>query len=184
MGDFSSQHPHPFHTRKSNICNTKHAFILSDKDEKPCFFTIGYEGKSLENYLYLYCLIKNNIKILCDVRKNSISRQHGFLKRQLENAVNNIGIEYVHMPEFGIASEKRRNLKTREDYEHLFEDYQKTTLKNNPHAIEKLYQLFWIKGVLQLLALKLMCVCVIEDKLQRLLHNSKIGNMKLNTSNK
>ncbi|WP_254493043.1 DUF488 family protein [Bartonella sp. B1099] len=114
------------------MCNTK--------DEKPCFFTIGYEGKSLDHYLN--CLIENNVKILCDVRKNPISRKHGFSKRQLEKAVSNIGIEYIHLPELGIASEKRRNLKTREDYEHLFEDYQNTTLKDNLHAIEKLYQIF------------------------------------------
>lgn len=115
-------------------------FIHPAKDEKSCFFTIGYQGKSLENYLY--CLMENNIKALCDVRKNPISRKHGFSKRQLEKAVNDIGIEYMHMPEFGIASEKRRNLKTREDYEYLFEDYKNTTLKNNLHAIEKLYKLF------------------------------------------
>ncbi|WP_246067858.1 DUF488 family protein [Bartonella saheliensis] len=115
-------------------------FIHPAKDEKSRFFTIGYQGKSLENYLY--CLMENNIKALCDVRKNPISRKHGFSKRQLEKAVINIGIEYRHLSELGIASEKRRSLKTREDYEHLFEDYQKTTLKNNLHAIEKLYQLF------------------------------------------
>lgn len=46
------------------------------------------------------------------------------------------------MLELGIASEKRRNSKTQKDYEHLFENYQNTTLKNNLHAIEKLYKLF------------------------------------------
>lgn len=48
----------------------------------------------------------------------------------------------MHILELGISSEKRCNLKTREDYEHLFEDYQRTTLKNNFRAIEKLYKLF------------------------------------------
>uniref|UniRef100_UPI0035CED091 DUF488 family protein n=1 Tax=unclassified Bartonella TaxID=2645622 RepID=UPI0035CED091 len=78
----------------------------------------------------------------CDVRKNPISRKHGFSKRQLEQAVSNIDIEYMHMPEFGIASEKRRNLKTQKDYDRLFEDYQNTTFKNNFCAINKLYQMF------------------------------------------
>ncbi len=55
--------------------------------------------------------MENNIKTLCDVRKNLISRKRGFSKRQLEKAVRNIDIEYIHMPELGIASEKRRNLK-------------------------------------------------------------------------
>ncbi len=126
--------------RKLNVCNTKHIIIQPAKDEEFCFFTIGYEGKSLEDYLS--CLIENNIKTLCDVRKNPISRKHGFSKRQLEKAVSNIDIEYMHLPELGIASEKRRNLKTQKDYDRLFEDYQNTTLKNNSCAINKLYQMF------------------------------------------
>ncbi|WP_375634832.1 DUF488 family protein, partial [Bartonella sp. MM100QHHN] len=45
-------------------------------------------------------------------------------------------------PELGIASEKRRNLKTQKDYDRLFKNYQNTTLKNNFCAINKLYQIF------------------------------------------
>ncbi|WP_342774750.1 DUF488 domain-containing protein [Bartonella massiliensis] len=52
------------------------------------------------------CLIENDIKFLCDVRKKPISRKHGFSKRQLEKAVSNIGIEYIHLPELGIVSKK------------------------------------------------------------------------------
>lgn len=58
------------------MCNTKRAVIHPNKDEKPYFFTIGYEGKSLDHYLH--CLIENNIKILRDVHKNSISRNMVF----------------------------------------------------------------------------------------------------------
>ncbi len=36
----------PIYISNLNICNTKHAAIYLDKDEKPCFCTIGYEGKS------------------------------------------------------------------------------------------------------------------------------------------
>ncbi|WP_375660704.1 DUF488 family protein [Bartonella sp. CL71SXKL] len=100
---------------------------------------------------------------MCDVRKNSISRNRGFSKRQLEKAISNINIEYMHMPELGIASEKRRNLKTQKDYDRLFEDYQNTTLKNNSCAINKLYQIFLKKSVLQSPVLKPMYACVIED---------------------
>ncbi|WP_375654433.1 MULTISPECIES: DUF488 family protein [unclassified Bartonella] len=84
---------------------------------------------------------------MCDVRKNSISRNLGFSKRQLEKAISNIDIKYMHIPEFGIAFEKRRNLKTQKDYDRLFEDYQNTTLKNNSCAINKLYQIFLKKRV-------------------------------------
>ncbi|WP_375634695.1 MULTISPECIES: DUF488 family protein [unclassified Bartonella] len=57
------------------------------------FFTIGYERKSFEDYFNQ--LIKNNIKLLYDIRKNPISRKYGFSKRQLEKVVNNIDIEYM-----------------------------------------------------------------------------------------
>jgi uncharacterized protein (DUF488 family) len=44
-------------------------------------FTIGYEGVCLEEYLNK--LIINGIKVLCDVRKNSLSMKYGFSKSQL-----------------------------------------------------------------------------------------------------
>ncbi|ENN90904.1 DUF488 family protein [Bartonella schoenbuchensis] len=110
------------------------------KDETFCFFTIGYEGQSFENYLNR--LIKNNIKTLCDVRKNPLSRKYGFSKTQLSKIVNALGIEYRHIPELGIISEKRQDLKTQRDYERLFQDYNNTTLKDNSLELEKLYQLF------------------------------------------
>src|ERR1035437_10039817 len=39
-------------------------------------FTIGYEGISLEEYLNK--LIINDVRVLCDVRKNSLSMKYGF----------------------------------------------------------------------------------------------------------
>lgn len=45
-------------------------------DDSTTFLTIGYEGISLERYLNK--LIRNNVKLLCDVRKNSLSMKYGF----------------------------------------------------------------------------------------------------------
>lgn len=89
-------------------------------------FTIGYEGISLERYLNR--LIKNNIKVLCDVRKNALSMKYGFSKNQLKNACEGVNIEYIHIPEVGIISDKRRKLNSQEDYDELFEDYKKNNL--------------------------------------------------------
>ena len=41
-------------------------------------FTIGYEGISLEEYLVR--LLKNNVKVLVDVRNNPMSMKYGFSK--------------------------------------------------------------------------------------------------------
>ncbi|WP_202695119.1 DUF488 domain-containing protein [Petrotoga sp. 8T1HF07.NaAc.6.1] len=87
-------------------------------------FTIGYEGKSIE--AFINTLIQNNVRLLCDVRKNPISRKFGFSKGKLKHIAQTVGIRYVHIPDLGIDSDKRRSLATLDDYKHLFEDYEKT----------------------------------------------------------
>lgn len=103
------------------------------------FFTIGYEGISLEKYLNK--LIINNVSLLCDVRKNPLSMKYGFSKNQLRNACESIGINYIHIPELGINSEKRTDLNTMKDYEKLFDEYEKTTLIENKDQLKKILDL-------------------------------------------
>ena len=98
-------------------------------EEDITLFTIGYQGITLEAYLNK--LIKNNIKVLCDVRKNALSMKYGFSKSQLKNACNGVGIEYIHIPEVGINSEQRQELKTQTDYDVLFEEYKNLNLKKS-----------------------------------------------------
>ena len=109
-------------------------------DEGYKFFTIGYEGQSFENYLNR--LIKNNVKILCDVRKNPLSRKYGFSKSTLSETLNKLGIEYTHLGALGIASEKRQYLNKQSDYDRLFDEYENTILAQNKKAIETLFQIF------------------------------------------
>lgn len=112
--------------------------ILSRKEyqavieKKPCnnnpvLYTIGYEGISLEEYLNK--LIVNSIKVLCDVRKNSLSMKYGFSKSQLRNACEGVGIQYIHFPDLGIESNKRQELNNQSDYDKLFKQYCKHVLK-------------------------------------------------------
>ncbi len=96
-------------------------------ENKKSIFTIGYEGISLENYLNK--LVKNNIKLLVDVRKNPLSMKYGFSKTLLKTFCESLGIKYVHIPEVGINSNQRQTLERQEDYDMLFESYKKTTLK-------------------------------------------------------
>ena len=87
-------------------------------------YTIGYEGKKFEEYLNQ--LIQSDIKVLVDVRKNAHSMKYGFSKTTLKNAVENLGIAYVHIPNLGIESENRQTLQTKADYDVLFRKYAKT----------------------------------------------------------
>jgi hypothetical protein len=106
-------------------------------------FTIGYEGLSVERYLNI--LIRNDVRILCDVRKNPLSRKFGFSKCNLQKYLPNIGIEYVHLPELGIASEKRSNLSSDDDYRNLFKKY-KASLPKCRDYLERIYQLLQTKN--------------------------------------
>lgn len=88
--------------------------------------SIGYEGRTFEDYLN--ALIRNGITVLCDVRRNPISRKYGFSKVTLENACNGIGIEYRHYPNLGIPSYERQELRSQADYDNLFVRYEKDIL--------------------------------------------------------
>ena len=105
-------------------------------EAKPGLFTIGYEGRSLEAYLNL--LIQNSVTLLCDVRRNPISRKYGFSKGTLRKACEGVGIRYEHLPELGIDSEERRDLKTQEDYDALFASYERNNLPKQEMVLAKI----------------------------------------------
>lgn len=115
--------------------------VLNLKKEKTetILFTIGYEGVSLEKYLNK--LVANNIKLLVDVRRNSLSMKFGFSKSLLKKYCESLGIEYTHIPEVGINSEQRQELNTQQDYDALFDIYKKTTLKETKAYQEKIIEL-------------------------------------------
>lgn len=133
--------------------NSKIASTLMNSDEltsiqkekenlrknEPIVFTIGYEGLSLEKYINM--LIQNDVRVLCDVRNNPISRKFGFSKDMLCHSLTKVGIEYVHIPELGIVSNKRKNLAEKADYESLFSEYRKQ-LPSKKKFIDSLYSLF------------------------------------------
>lgn len=96
------------------------------KSNKTVLFTIGYEGISLEEYLNR--LLKNDVKILVDVRNNPMSMKYGFSKSQLKRYCENLGIQYMHFPEVGIQAEQRQELNAQTDYDKLFAVYRKSNL--------------------------------------------------------
>ena len=106
------------------------------KGNKTILFTIGYEGISLEEYLNR--LLKNDIKILVDVRCNALSMKYGFSKSQLQRCCENLEIRYVHFPEVGIQAEQRQNLNTQAEYDKLFAVYRQTNLSKTTATQEKI----------------------------------------------
>ena len=137
---------YPYYATKSLIAEN----ILDDEQllkvnnhkvqtNETILFTIGYEGVSLENYLNK--LVKNDVKLLVDVRKNSLSMKFGFSKSLLKKYCESLGIEYIHIPEVGIDSNQRQELNTQEDYDALFDVYKKTTLEVTLSYQEKIITL-------------------------------------------
>ena len=103
--------------------------------------TIGYEGRTLEGYLN--ALLGDSVTLLCDVRRNPLSRKYGFSKSTLQNACGRVGIHYEHLPELGIASAERRELVTQADYDALFAVYERDSLPNQGAALTKIRE--WIE---------------------------------------
>jgi len=102
--------------------------------------TIGYEGRSLENYLNE--LLRASVTVLCDVRRNPLSRKYGFSKGTLSKACEGVGIRYAHLPELGIDSSERQDLVAQADYDALFAAYEHTTLSQQTAALKTI--LGWI----------------------------------------
>ena len=132
LNDIYSKHPYyAINSRiisqaKLNSKQKKQILNNQPKLQAQCLFTIGYEGRSIDDYMNL--LIKNNVQVLCDVRKNPISRKYGFSKKSLQKIAENLGIKYFHIPELGISSHLRQSLNSEIDYKKLFSLYKKTTL--------------------------------------------------------
>jgi hypothetical protein len=140
---------HPYYATRSRIAER----VLTTAKERelinaarpqprgPGLVTIGYEGRSLERYLNL--LLKDSVTLLCDVRRNPLSRKYGFSKKTLATACEGVGIRYEHLPELGIASEERRELNTQADYDALFILYERETLPNQHPSLTKIRS--WIE---------------------------------------
>jgi uncharacterized protein (DUF488 family) len=127
---------YPFWAINSSILNdvlsveerTK-VLLQKKQSNENTLFTIGYESISLE--MYINKLILNDIKVLCDVRKNSYSQKWGFSKSTLQDACEKVGIKFIHIPQLGIESGERQELNVLSDYKRLFASYEANTLVEN-----------------------------------------------------
>lgn len=104
--------------------------------------TIGYEGHTLESYLDI--LLRTGVTLLCDVRRNPLSRKYGFSKRALAAACATVGVRYEHLPALGISSDKRQRLESQADYDALFCEYENESLPKQAVPLAEIAD--WIRG--------------------------------------
>ncbi len=83
-------------------------------------FTIGYEGRSPEEFFRL--LQEHAVELLVDVRDNPHSRKPGFSRKALTASCPEHGIGYRHLPELGVPKALRPRI---EDYDSFREQYLK-----------------------------------------------------------
>jgi uncharacterized protein (DUF488 family) len=68
-------------------------------------FTIGYEGTTVGEFIA--ALHKAGVKRLIDVRALPLSRRPGFSKTALRGALEEAGIEYLHLKALGTPADGR-----------------------------------------------------------------------------
>jgi uncharacterized protein (DUF488 family) len=108
-------------------------------DTRPFLFTLGYEGLTIDAFLYK--LIANNVMALVDVRNNPQSMKYGFSKKSFKDYVEKAGVKYIHIPALGIPSALRKGLGTSVLHEKLFQKYETEILPKQEEAQQQLLDL-------------------------------------------
>ena len=163
------EHPYFFIKSQREMNKKQTSAVQHQRDKinlqrKRVLFTIGYEGKSID--FYLNELIEKNIHVLCDTRKNPISMKYGFSRKQLRGHCKELDITYEHIPELGVASEKRLNLDNPEDYRTLFAEYDKQLPRQEGS----------LKRVMELLKRHVRIALTCFERESRYCHRHRISN--------
>lgn len=83
-------------------------------------FTIGYEGATVGEFLA--ALQEAGVERVIDVRAVPNSRRPGFSKTPLRNALDEVGIDYVHLRALGTPADGRAAARAgrRDDLERIY----------------------------------------------------------------
>jgi uncharacterized protein (DUF488 family) len=82
------------------------------------FFTIGYQGHSIDTFLDL--LLAHSIAHIIDVRQLPFSRKPDFSKKRLTNHLADLGIAYTHLVALGTPKPLRDEVRRDKDYATFF----------------------------------------------------------------
>jgi uncharacterized protein (DUF488 family) len=101
-------------------------------------FTIGYEGKALDDILGR--LKANKIDLVVDVRALPLSRKRGFSKTAFAAALDGVGIAYAHRVALGTPKPMRARYKRDHDFAALSVEFKKY-LDRQTHSLLELIEL-------------------------------------------
>jgi len=107
---------------EQDITDETFANELADRFDNDTVYTIGYEGRSFDEFLAL--LEENDIEILVDVRESTSSNyKPEFNGEVLSDRLEENGIDYRHIPELGVKGLIRRPYKDGAISHECFEDW-------------------------------------------------------------
>lgn len=102
--------------------------------ETPDFYTVGYSGRDIDTFVG--ALADAGVACLLDIRFNAVSMyKPAFSQRNLAAALNEAGIDYVHMPDLGVPSDIRGKAKVSGRRDDIWDWYDAYVL---PRAIRNL----------------------------------------------
>ena len=96
----------------------------------PTIYTIGYEGKGLEEFIHI--LREHEIDVIVDVRERPISRKKGFSKNQLTQTLEEAGIRYEPARSLGTPPDVRDRFRATHDREAFAENYAQVLSDHQP----------------------------------------------------
>ena len=96
-------------------------------------YTVGYEGLMVDGLMDR--LLRSGIVRLIDVRCNPVARRYGFHKSTLQRICVDLGLDYAHIPDLGVPSERRQDLGDQKSYAKLFDWYESELGKSKKAAV-------------------------------------------------
>lgn len=117
---------YPWYARNSELQELVPTGAKEPKKAPIAVYTIGYEGRSVDGFLDK--LLRSGIRRIVDVRANPVSMKYGFAKSSLSGLAAKLGVGYVHCPELGIPSNRRKQARSDTDFLKLFNYYESQIL--------------------------------------------------------
>lgn len=96
-------------------------------------YKVGYEGLMVDGLMDR--LLRSGVAQLIDVRSNPVARRYGFHKSTLQRVCTDLGLEYAHIPDLGVPSERRQDLGNQKSYAKLFDWYESELGKSKKTAV-------------------------------------------------
>lgn len=131
-------------------------------------FTIGYEGRNLEDLLSV--MVKHDIPILVDVREIPLSRKSGFSKTPLQQFLTEHDVIYLSYRDLGSPKKLREQVKRDQNIGDFLKGFSK-------HLRRKKQALNEVAALLEESPICIMCYEANHEHCHRMVVADRIGEI-------